>query len=170
MKKYKKGEIKKILRLQRKIMQRLGQDAIERIRLDAAGGLFQGSSAKLGPTGTKYNKQYARYKRNGMRRFTDNKKLKKNKTSRYGATNTETRVVNMNLTGKTLRGMKAAGTTTSALIKYPPESHDLILGNQARGYDIYNFSEKNLDYIKDRFDEVLITPRLNEYINQNTKL
>lgn len=167
MKKYRKGEIKQLLRLQRKTMTRLAQDAIERIRLDAAGGLYQGSSAALGPTGTKYNAQYARYKRNSMRRFTDGKKLKGFKGQ---STNTETRVVNMNLTGKTLRQMKPAGTATSALIKYRPESHDLILGNQARGYDIYNFSEKNLEYIKERFNEILIQPRLKEYISKDTKL
>ena len=166
MKKYKKGEIKKILKLQKKAMTRLAQDAIERIRLDAAGGLYQGKSI-LGPTGTKYNAQYAKYKRNGMRRFTDGKKLK-GFTGR--STNTETRVVNMKLTGDTLRGMKASGTLTSALIKYRPESHDLILGNQARGYDIYNLSNKNLEYIIDRFDDIIIQPALSDYIQHNTKL
>jgi hypothetical protein len=165
-KKFKTGELKELLKIQTKKMVKLAQDAIDRIQLDASGGIYQGSSI-MSPGGNMYNKNYAKYKRNGMRRFTDGKKLKG-----YGgrSTNTETRVVNMKLTGDTFRGMTPRGKPSAALIYYLPEHADLILANQGRGYDIYNLHTKNLEFIKNRFGEEIIEPNLKKYISFKTKL
>lgn len=165
---FKKGDLQELLKASAKKMKILAQDAIDRIQLDAAGGIFQ-SGNKQGPTGFagRYNKQYERYKRNGMRRFSDGKKLK---AYRGRSTNTETRVVNMKLTGDTFRGMTARGKADVGQIAYRPEHTGLILGNQDRGYDIYNLSPKNLEYIIDRFDQVILDPALKKYMQTKTTI
>jgi hypothetical protein len=168
-KKFKVGEIQALLKASAKKMKILAQDAIDRIQLDASGGIFQ-SGSEQGPTGFagRYNKQYEKYKRNGMRRFSDNKKLKAYRGRR--STNTETRVVNMKLTGDTFRGMTARGKADVGQIAYRPEHTKLVLGNQDRGYDIYNLSPKNLQYIIDRFDQVILDPALKKYMQTKTTI
>ncbi len=165
-KKFRKGDLQELLKASAKKMKIIAQDAIDRIHLDASGGIYQSGSG-IGPTSTKYNTTYARYKRNGMRRFTDGKKLK---AYAGRSTNTETRVVNMKLTGDTLRGMTARGKADVAQIAYRPEHRNLVLGNQDRGYDIYKLSPKNLEYIIDRFEGVIIDPALKKYMQSKSTI
>ncbi len=165
-KKWRRGELKDLLKSQTKKMVKLAQDAIDRIQLDASGGIFQGESI-MSPGGNKYSKSYAKLKRNGMRSSLTGKKIS---AYRGRSTNTETRVVNMKLTGDTFRGMMPAGKPSVAMIKYLADHTDRILGNQDRGYDIYNLNNKNLEFIKDRFGEEIIEPNLKKYLSYKTKL
>jgi len=66
--------------------------------------------------------------------------------------------------------MMPAGKPSVAMIKYLADHTDRILGNQDRGYDIYNLNNKNLEFIKDRFGEEIIEPNLKKYLSYKTKL
>ena len=91
-------------------MGKLAQDCIDVIQGDASKGKFQN-----GRSGFSYKSDtYKKYKANSMRGKTG----KKLKAFRNQATNTQTAYVDMNLTKRTLRSMKASSNKKNAIITY----------------------------------------------------
>ena len=117
-----------------KFMKLLAADIIDVITANADEGKFQN-----GKRGFRYkNDSYKRYKRNSMKSLRTGKKLK---GFQGQSTDTQTSFVNMRLTGKTLRGMRASSARDTAIITY--DRGQVVLGNQKRGYDIYDLTESN---------------------------
>ena len=140
-----------------KVMSKLAQDAIDKITLDASKGKFQN-----GRSGFSYKSDtYKKYKANSMQGR--NGKLK---AFRNQSTDTQTSFVNMRLTGRTLRGMRGSGKTDTAIITY--DRGEIVLGNQKRGYDIYDLSNKNKEFIADRFGKELLDRNIKKYVSKIT--
>ena len=136
--------IDQVVKPNSKVMSKLAQDAIDKITLDASK-----VSSKMVRVGYSYrNDTYKKYKANSMQGR--NGKLK---AFRNQSTDTQTSFVNMRLTGRTLRGMRASGKTDTAIITY--DRGEIVLGNEKRGYDIYDLSNKNKEFIADRFGKEL---------------
>jgi len=138
-------------------MKTLAQMGIDEIQHDASTGKFQN-----GARGKQYkSKPYKRYKRNNMTGFRTGKKLKGFSNQ---STDTETSFVNMKLTGRTLRGMRASSSKGTGIITY--DRGEIVLGNQKRGYDIYDLSNENKEIIlKDL--ERLYDKRIKKYISKD---
>lgn len=138
-------------------MRTLAQLAIDEIQHDASNGKFQN-----GAKGKQYkSKAYKRYKRNSMTGFRTGKKLKG-----FGnqSTDTQTSFVNMKLTGRTLRGMRANSSKGTAIITY--DRGEIVLGNRKRGYDIYDLSNENKEVVlKDL--EKLYSQRIKKYVSKD---
>jgi len=140
-----------------KVMTKLAQDAIDKITLDASKGKFQNDRS-----GYSYKSDtYRKYKANSMRG--KNGKLK---AFANQSTDTQTSFVNMKLTGRTLRGMRGSGKTDTAIITY--DRGEIVLGNQKRGYDIYDLSNKNKEFIADRFGKELLDRNIKKYVSKTT--
>ena len=140
-----------------KVMTKLAQDAIDKITLDASKGKFQNDRS-----GYSYKSDtYRKYKANSMQG--KNGKLK---AFRNQSTDTQTAFVNMKLTGRTLRGMRGSGKTDTAIITY--DRGEIVLGNQKRGYDIYDLSNKNKEFIADRFGKELLDRNIKKYVSKTT--
>jgi hypothetical protein len=140
-----------------KVMTKLAQDAIDKITLDASKGSFQN-----GRSGYSYKSDtYRKYKANSMQG--KNGKLK---AFRNQSTDTQTAFVNMKLTGRTLRSMRGSGKTDTAIISY--DRGEIVLGNQKRGYDIYDLSNKNKEFIADRFGKELLDRNIKKYVSKTT--
>ena len=140
-----------------KVMSKLAQDAIDKITLDASKGQFQNGKGGYGYKSDTYRK----YKANSMQGR--NGKLKAFKGQ---STDTTTSYVNMRLTGRTLRGMRATGNTNTAIITY--DRGEIVLGNEKRGYDIYDLSNKNKEFIADRFGKELLDRNIKKYVSKTT--
>jgi len=140
-----------------KVMSKLAQDAIDKITLDASKGKFQNERS-----GFSYKSDtYKKYKANSMQGR--NGKLK---AFRNQSTDTQTSFVNMKLTGRTLRSMRGSGKTDTAIITY--DRGEIVLGNQKRGYDIYDLSNKNQEFIADRFGKELLDRNIKKYVSKTT--
>lgn len=140
-----------------KVMTKLAQDAIDKITLDASKGKFQNDRS-----GYSYKSDtYRKYKANSMQG--KNGKLK---AFRNQSTDTQTAFVNMKLTGRTLRGMRGSGKTDTAIITY--DRGEIVLGNQKRGYDIYDLSNKNKEFIAERFSKELLDRNIKKYVSKTT--
>jgi len=138
-----------------KVMTKLAQDAIDKITLDASKGKFQN-----GRSGYSYKSDtYRKYKANSMRG--KNGKLK---AFANQSTDTQTSFVNMKLTGRTLRSMRGSGKTDTAIITY--DRGEIVLGNQKRGYDIYDLSNKNKEFIAERFGKELLDRNIKKYVSK----
>jgi len=138
-----------------KVMSKLAQDAIDKITLDASKGKFQNDRS-----GYSYKSDtYRKYKANSMQG--KNGKLK---AFRNQSTDTQTAFVNMKLTGRTLRGMRGSGKTDTAIITY--DRGEIVLGNQKRGYDIYDLSNENKELILEDL-ETLYSKRIKKYVSKD---
>ena len=138
-----------------KVMTKLAQDAIDKITLDASKGKFQNDRS-----GYSYKSDtYRKYKANSMRG--KNGKLK---AFANQSTDTQTSFVNMKLTGRTLRSMRGSGKTDTAIITY--DRGEIVLGNQKRGYDIYDLSNKNKEFIAERFGKELLDRNIKKYVSK----
>lgn len=138
-----KINIDKVFEQMSKRWKRIGTLAAQWIGEDARKGIFQNNTS-----GYKYSEQYAKYKANNMRRFTDNKRLKN-----YYATSissTDTSKVNMTLTGQTLKGLKVRTIENNGVtLGYEPADAKKIIGNRVHGYDIVGLNSANIDKVKD---------------------
>ena len=88
------------------------------------------------------------------------------KAFRNQSTDTQTAFVNMKLTGRTLRSMRGSGKTDTAIITY--DRGEIVLGNQKRGYDIYDLSNKNKEFIAERFGKELLDRNIKKYVSKTT--
>ena len=139
-------------------MKTLAQIAIDEIQYDASRGQFQN-----GNSGMQYKSSpYKTYKRNGMVGTRTGKKLK---AYQGQSTDTNTSFVNMKLTGRTLRGMRAGSMKNTAVISY--DKGEIVLGNQKRGYDIYDLTPSNKEVIV-RDLEKLYSKRIKKYVSKTT--
>ena len=149
--------IDQVVKPNSKVMSKLAQDAIDKITLDASKGKFQNGKGGYGYKSDTYRK----YKANSMQGR--NGKLKAFKGQ---STDTTTSFVNMRLTGRTLRGMRGSGTTNTAIITY--DRGEIVLGNEKRGYDIYDLSNKNKEFIAERFGKELLDRNIKKYVSKTT--
>lgn len=151
--------IDQVVKPDAKVMSKLAQDAIDKITLDASKGKFQNDRS-----GFSYqNDTYRKYKANGMRGIRTGKKLKAYANQ---STDTTTSFVNMRLTGRTLRSMRASSKLDTAIITY--DRGEIVLGNQKRGYDIYDLSDKNKEFIAERFGKELLDRNIKKYVSKTT--
>tara|TARA_R110000782_G_scaffold120741_1_gene211721 strand:- start:85 stop:552 length:468 start_codon:yes stop_codon:yes gene_type:complete len=139
-------------------MKTLAQIAIDEIQYDASRGKFQNGNSSM-----QYKSStYKRYKKNGMAGIRTGKKLK---AYQQQSTDTNIAFVNMKLTGRTLRDMKAGSAKNTAVISYG--KGEIVLGNQKRGYDIYDLTNENKELIlKDL--EKLYSKRIKKYVSKTT--
>jgi hypothetical protein len=151
--------IDQVVKPNSKVMSKLAQDAIDKITLDASKGQFQNDKSGL----PYQNDTYRKYKANGMRGIRTGKKLKAYANQ---STDTTTSFVNMRLTGRTLRGMRASSKSDTAIITY--DRGEIVLGNQKRGYDIYDLSNKNKEFIAERFGKELLDRNIKKYVSKTT--
>jgi len=171
--------IDQVVKPNSKVMSKLAQDAIDKITLDASKGKFQNGKsgfqysnkgAGIGfITFKKGNKKwvanidsYKNRKAAGMK-YSNGQKVKGYENQ---STDTTTSFVNMRLTGRTLRGMRASGKTDTAIITY--DRGEIVLGNEKRGYDIYDLSNKNKEFIADRFGKELLDRNIKKYVSKTT--
>jgi len=151
-------KLKDIPKVTNKFMKTLAQLAIDEITLDAFQGVFQN-----GQSGLQYkSKVYKEYKSRGMVGKRTGKKLKA-----FGkqSIDTTTSFVNMKLTGRTLRSMKPSSKKNTAIITY--DRGEIVLGNQKRGYDIYDLSnESKAQILKDL--EELYAENIKKYVSKTT--
>lgn len=151
--------IDQVVKPDSKVMSKLAQDAIDKITLDASKGRFQNDKS-----GFSYKSDtYRKYKANSMRGIRTGKKLKAYANQ---STDTQTSFVNMRLTGRTLRSMRASSKSDTAIITY--DRGEIVLGNQKRGYDIYDLSDKNKEFIADRFGKELLDRNIKKYVSKTT--
>ena len=151
--------IDQVVKPDSKVMSKLAQDAIDKITLDASKGKFQNDRS-----GFSYKSDtYRKYKANSMRGIRTGKKLKAYANQ---STDTTTSFVNMRLTGRTLRSMRASSKPDTAIITY--DRGEIVLGNQKRGYDIYDLSDKNKEFIADRFGKELLDRNIKKYVSKTT--
>ena len=151
--------IDQVVKPDAKVMSKLAQDAIDKITLDASKGQFQNDRS-----GFSYqNDTYRKYKANSMRGVRTGKKLK---AFANQSTDTTTSFVNMRLTGSTLRSMRASSKPDTAIITY--DRGEIVLGNQKRGYDIYDLSNKNKEFIAERFGKELLDRNIKKYVSKTT--
>tara|TARA_B100000965_G_scaffold295373_1_gene253398 strand:+ start:281 stop:745 length:465 start_codon:yes stop_codon:yes gene_type:complete len=122
-----------VVKTSNKFMKTLASDIIDIIQLDASRGKFQN-----GKSGRQYRSEaYKKYKARGMTSLRTGKKLKAFENQ---STDTETAFVNMKLTGRTFRGMRASSRKNTGIITY--DRGEIVLGNQKR-YDIYDLTLSN---------------------------
>ena len=151
--------IDQVVKPDAKVMSKLAQDAIDKITLDASRGKFQNDKSGL----PYQNDTYRKYKANSMRGVRTGKKLK---AFANQSTDTTTSFVNMRLTGRTLRSMRASSKLDTAIITY--DRGEIVLGNQKRGYDIYDLSNKNKEFIAERFGKELLDRNIKKYVSKTT--
>tara|TARA_X000001388_G_scaffold77406_1_gene78079 strand:- start:1414 stop:1875 length:462 start_codon:yes stop_codon:yes gene_type:complete len=119
-----------------RFMKLIAQEAIDLIISDADNGVFQNNARKKPYKSSTYEK----YKRNNMQRFTDGKKLKRFENQ---STDTTTQYINMRLTGRTLRGMRASSKKNTAVITY--DRGEIVLGNKKTNiYDLRQVNKNKL--------------------------
>ena len=171
--------IDQIVKPNSKVMSKLAQDAIDKITLDASKGQFQN-----GKSGLKYSDEGAgvgfRTFKKGNKKWVANIDSYKNRKAagmKYSngqrvkgyenqSTNTQTSFVDMHLTKRTLRSMRASGKTDTAIITY--DRGEIVLGNAKRGYDIYDLSNKNKEFIAKRFGKELLDRNIKKYVSKTT--
>tara|TARA_R100000329_G_C7515448_1_gene181665 strand:- start:44 stop:505 length:462 start_codon:yes stop_codon:yes gene_type:complete len=115
-----------------KFMKAIGQEAIDLIVSDADKGIFQNNARKK----PYKSETYKKYKANSMNRLSDGKKLKR---FRNQSTDTTTQYINMRLTGRTLRGIRAGSRKNTAIITF--DRGEIILGNKKT--DLYDLRQVN---------------------------
>jgi len=148
---------------------KLGQYMINRIREDMSKGISQNPDGSMRKPF--YNPQYAKYKINGMKRYTFKKgkktirgsKVKINKRglvennnkniSQYNGqsiSSRETSFVNLELTGKLKQGLKIKESdNNSVTISYNQADIGKILGAEKEGRSIVGLNDKNIELAKE---------------------
>jgi len=157
------------LKLTKEFWTDIGQFAINRIIEDARNGIFQTESGKSNKD--YYNKQYAKYKMNAFRRFRSKykgrtiiaSKLKKSAKGGYenantnlkalrGKTvrNTNTDVVNMELTGETFDGFSVKHSDeVSVTVGFLTKDSKKIIGNEEKyNRKLTGLNPANIELIK----------------------
>ena len=159
-----------------RFMKTLAQLAIDEIQHDASRGKFQN-----GKSGLRYSNKgakvgfrtikgravnidsYKNRKAAGMK-YSNGKKIKGFENQ---STDTTTSFVNMKLTGRTLRGMRASSGKQTAIITY--DRGEIVLGNAKRkphGYDIYDLSNENKELILEDLEK-LYSQRIKKYVSKD---
>ena len=143
-----------------KDMRIIAQDAIDLIQTDAERNLtFQNNKSNLS-----LSQPYKKYKNNKMNKFRGGGKLKAYK----GESITPSLHANMKLTGSTFNGMRASGKTDTAIITY--DRGEIVLGNQKRGYDIYDLRKKNLNIIAEEYGKRILDRNIKKYVSKTTTI
>ena len=88
------------------------------------------------------------------------------KAFRNQSVNSQTSYVDMNLTKRTLRGMRPTSNRNTAIVTY--DRGEIVLGNAKRGYDIYDLSNKNKEFIVDRFNKEILDRNIKKYTAKTT--
>ena len=149
-----------VTKVNRRLMRKLAQDALDKILLDLSGGKFQdGSGPKPYP-----DSPYKSYKSTGMQRKRGGGRLKGFKGK---ALNTDTDFVNLHLTKATIRGIRAGAKKDTAVITY--DNGQVVLGQKANGYNIYDLSDDNLNFIAERFGKELLDKNIAKYVSRTNK-
>lgn len=154
-------------------MKTLAQLGIDEIQHDASKGKFQNGrsryqysnkGAKVGfrtINGRAVNiDSYKNRKATGMR-YPNGQRVKGFENQ---STDTQTSFVNMKLTGRTLRGMRAGSKKDTAIITF--DRGEIVLGNRKRGYDIYDLSNENKKLILEDL-ETLYSDRIKKYVSKD---
>ena len=150
--------IDQVVKPNSRFMSKLASDVIDKIQSDAAAGKFQN-----GKSNYQYkNETYKSYKSNRM----VGKTGVKLKAFRNQSVNSQTSYVDMNLTKRTLRGMRPTSNRNTAIVTY--DRGEIVLGNAKRGYDIYHFSNKNKEFIVDRFNKEILDRNIKKYTAKTT--
>ena len=173
--------IDQVVKPNSKVMSKLAQDAIDKIWEDASVGKFQNGKSGLQYSNKGAGVGFRTIVVNGKKRVVniDSYKNRKAAGMRYAngqrvkgykgrSTDTNTSFVNMHLTKDTLRGMRASGNTDTAIITY--DRGEIVLGNQKRGYDIYDLSNKNKEFIAERFGKELLDRNIKKYVSKTTTI
>lgn len=143
----------RILQLQHKTWRQLGEMVKKWIWADMRKGYVQeyttGGSYQ-------YSRDYAKYKANNFRRFTDGKRLK-NFIGR-AITSNRTSSVNMLATGDTIKGLKVIRTSKDKVtLSYDTKDEKKIIGNEALGRSIRTLNDENqekaIKYLEKQFDK-----------------
>jgi hypothetical protein len=125
-----------IPKVSNKFMKFVAQDAIDLIISDADKGIFQNNARKK----PYKSDTYVKYKRNSMQRFSDGTKLARFKGQ---STDTTTEYINMRLTGRTLRGIRASSRRNTAVITF--DRGEIVLGNKRTNlYDLRQVNKNKL--------------------------
>ena len=171
--------IDQVVKPNSKVMSKLAQDAIDKITLDASKGKFQNGKSGYQYSDSGSNVGFRTFSK-GSKKWTANIDSYKNRKAagmRYPngqrvkgyenqSTDTTTSFVNMRLTGRTLRSMRASSKLDTAIITY--DRGEIVLGNQKRGYDIYDLSNNNKEFIAERFGKELLDRNIKKYVSKTT--
>ena len=137
------------------LMDRMAVKINELVRQDSLKSKWQD-----GKTGGSYSKQYAKYKANNMRRFTDGKRLKKYKG--VSIVSNKTNKVNMTLTGDMANSLKlktkeVTGAGGSFVMSYKNDKETIgkVIGNQELGRDVVGLNDKNQKIILNMYIDEL---------------
>lgn len=117
---------------------------------DAKIGLMQDNKQKL----PYHSKQYMRYKANGMKRFTDGKRLK----SYVGLpiVSKQTSFVDMTLTGRMWKGLFVKKADKfSVTMSFDPADKGKIIGNRKYGREVVGINDKNKALVENRIRKKL---------------
>ena len=171
--------IDQVVKPNSKVMSKLAQDAIDKITLDASKGKFQNGRSGFRYSDKGSNVGFRTIVVNGKKRVVNIDSYKNRKASgmRYAngkkikgyenqSTNTRTSFVDMRLTGNTLDTMFASSNTDTAIITY--NKGEIVLGNKKLGYDIYDLSDKNKEFIAERFGKELLDRNIKKYVSKTT--
>ena len=140
-----------VLKIQPNDWMRLGELIAKWVRKDMEKGVMQNDTQ-----GHRYSRQYARYKANEMRRFTDGKRLKQYYASPIEST--QTSYVDMTLTGRLKRSLQPLRALSNGVrMAFGSENTGKILGGQKLGRDVVGLNENNqkktLEWIASQIDE-----------------
>ena len=141
-----------------KQMRVIAQDAIDLIQTDAERNLTFQNNKKNQPLSQPYKK----YKNNKMNKLRGGGKLKGFRNQSI----TPSLHANMKLTGRTFNGMRASGKTDTAIITY--DRGEIVLGNQKRGYDIYDLRKKNLEIVAEEYGKRILDRNIKKYVSKTT--
>ena len=112
-----------------------------------------GKAQEYTGTGYQYTKQYARYKANNMRRFTDGKRLK-GYEGRTVVSASQT--PNMYLTGETIKGLDYYSSDKDSMkMSYKEKDKDKIIGNVEQGRIITTLNDPNFKKTVREFEKQL---------------
>ena len=151
-------EITGLVKGNAKEMRIIAQDAIDLIQTDAERNLTFQNNKKSKPLSQPYKK----YKNNKMNKLRGGGKLKGFENQSI----TPSLHANMKLTGRTFSGMRALGTTNTAIITY--DRGEIVLGNQKRGYDIYDLRKKNLEIVAEEYGKRILDRNIKKYVSKTT--
>lgn len=122
----------------------IGKLVIKEVRKDMANGLMQNNKQKL----PYKSNTYAEYKRRGMERKTDGKRLKAFRGQSISSR--QTKHVDMTLTGKTKSGFGVKSAAVNLLVMaFRSRDAKKVKGNQKHGYDLIGLNDKNKRLIVD---------------------
>lgn len=154
--------VDEIVKIKRSFWRRFAKELKEHIFDDMVRGtaqVYKNARARV------YSPDYAKYKANFMRRFTDGRKLMK--YAGVPVINNDTRQVNMLLTGRTIKRLKLTKIDDKGIeMEYHPDDYNKIIGNEQLGRSIRELSPKNKKWAKEQIsNEIGISiKRLNSKI------